>query len=218
MPLYVVATPIGHPKDITLRALEVLQSVDAVICEERREGSTLLKKLGIQKELYTLNEHDEPLNAEPLVKRLKQGQSFALISDCGTPVFSDPGHLLVAAASRAGVQIIPVPGASSLMAALSVCDFKVERFLYEGFLPRDKPKRILRLKQLRAMHIPVALMDTPYRLRQLLEEIAEIYTPTHPIILACDLTLPTERIHRGPVGGVLKQINEEKQEFVVIVK
>ncbi|NMC85579.1 MAG: 16S rRNA (cytidine(1402)-2'-O)-methyltransferase, partial [Anaerolineaceae bacterium] len=109
--LYIVATPIGHPDDITLRAIEVLKQADAVVCEEYKPGTTLLKKLGIQgKELILLNEHNEPEMAADLLMRLLNGQTLALFSDCGTPVFSDPGHYLIQLAASSGVKVSPVPG------------------------------------------------------------------------------------------------------------
>ena len=124
--LSIVATPIGNPGDITLRAIEILKNTDAVICEEYKPGSTLLKKLGIiDKELVLLNEHNEAEVAADLLIRLLDGQNLALISDCGTPVFSDPGAYLIQMASSSGVRVTPVPGPSSLMALLSILDFKI---------------------------------------------------------------------------------------------
>lgn len=215
--LYVVAVPIGHPRDITLRALDVLRAVDLVVCEERREGATLLKALGIEKELVELNEHTEASLPPLLAQEAQAGKTLALISDCGTPVFSDPGHSLIRVLTQAGIPIIPVPGASSLMAALSVCDFKVERFIYEGFLPRDKDERRARLNALRSERTAIVLMDTPYRLAQTLEEIGVVFGPTRRILLACDLTLPTEAIFRGPVAQVREQAGATKREFVLII-
>jgi 16S rRNA (cytidine1402-2'-O)-methyltransferase len=216
--LFIVATPLGHPQDITLRAVEVLRQVAAVVCEERREGARLLKKLGLDKPLVMLNEHTEAVATPELVARLQAGDDLALISDCGTPVFSDPGHALVRAATHAGARVSPMPGPSSLMAALSVCDFKVERFVYEGFLPRDKAQRHQRLVELRAQQHPIVLMDTPYRLGQLLGEIAEVFGPAQPVMLATDLTLPTEYIWRGPVAQVAHLAGGEKREFVLVIK
>ena len=135
--LYVVATPIGNPDDITLRAINTLKEADAVVCEELKPGSTLLKKLGIEdKEIVLLNEHNEQETAADLLLRLMNGDSLAMISDCGTPVFSDPGAYLIQLASSSGVTVSPVPGASSLMSALSVLDFKMGRFVFAGFLSR----------------------------------------------------------------------------------
>ena len=163
--LYIVATPIGDMGDITLRAIETLRKVDGVICEEARVGTTLLKKLEIPiKELILLNEHNEQEQAANLVIRIAKGESFALISDCGTPVFADPGAFLVQQISQMELPVVPIPGASSLMAALSVLDFKLERFVYAGFLPRDPVQRRKQLESLRYLKMATVVMDTPYRL------------------------------------------------------
>jgi 16S rRNA (cytidine1402-2'-O)-methyltransferase len=217
--LYVIATPIGHPKDITLRALELLQSVDAVICEERRKGSKLLKKLNLQTdELIPLNEHNELENAEEIAIRIVQhNQTMALISDAGTPVFADPGSFLIKNLIELGVQVVPIPGPSSIMAALSVLDFKPDHFMYEGFLPRDPIKRRGRLKYLRSLRIPIILMDTPYRLGAVLDDVAKVFGANKKATLACDLTQHTETILRGEVGDILAQIKGRKAEFVLIM-
>jgi len=216
--LFIVATPIGNYKDMTIRATEILQSVDSVICEEFREGSTLLKKLGIKNELILLNEHNEETQSPEIIALLKQGQSLALISDCGTPVFADPGHLLLRMVVQADIPIVPVPGPSSLMAALSVCHFPMERFLFGGFLPRNKEERRQELHRLRKANLPVVLMDTPYRMVALMRDVANVFGSKRQVVLACDLTLPSERIYRGRVGAVLGQIEGRKSEFVLIIK
>jgi 16S rRNA (cytidine1402-2'-O)-methyltransferase len=216
--IYVIATPIGNPKDITLRALEILSQVDAVICEEYRPGSTLLKKIGIQvKELLTLNEHNEHDMADDLVQRLIQGASFALISDGGTPVFADPGSHLIQLASQVGIRTVPVPGPSSLMAALSMLDFKLKDFIFAGFL---SPKNELRQKELeryKSFNLPVIIMDTPYRLERTLEEVEHTYGLSQRITLACDLTLKTEQIYRGPVGKIRQTLKKQKAEFILVI-
>ncbi|MHB1482731.1 MAG: SAM-dependent methyltransferase, partial [Bellilinea sp.] len=169
--LYIVATPIGNPRDITLRALDILKTVDGIICEERREGSTLLKRLEVpERELITLNEHNEAEMAADLVLRMFKGASFALISDAGTPVFADPGAYLIQEASLSGLQVMPIPGPSSLMAALSILDFKIEKFVYGGFLSRVPGERRQELTRLRGLRMPLVLMDTPYRLAALLDD------------------------------------------------
>lgn len=217
--LYIVATPIGNPADITLRAVEILRTCNAVICEELRLGATLLKKLGIPPgELIALNEHNEAERVPDLVRRMVlNGDNMALISDCGTPVFSDPGAYLIRQASEMGVQVVPVPGPSSLMAALSVLDFKPERFVFAGFLPRQPEERKRELTRLRALRMPVILMDTPYRLSALLKDVAGAFGKGHPVTVAADLTLPGEKIYRGPAGEVLQQVGERKAEFILIV-
>jgi 16S rRNA (cytidine1402-2'-O)-methyltransferase len=215
--LYIVATPIGNPRDITLRAMDVLQEVDAVICEEYREGSTLLKKLGITKEIVLLNEHNEAEQAPQIAERLRQNQSIALISDCGTPVFADPGATLIRTLVEEGLPVIPIPGPSSLMAALSVLDFKLDRFIYAGFLPRDRDERRKALKHLRSTRFPIILMDAPYRLFPLLEDLSSVYGAGVSITLAMDLTLPTETIFRGTIGEAQNRLGQRKGEFVMIV-
>ena len=216
--LYVVATPIGNPRDITLRAMDILQEVDAVICEEQREGSTLLKKLGIQKEILLVNEHNEAEMCPLIAQRiLLQNHTLALISDCGTPVFADPGAALIAHLNDLGIPVIPIPGPSSLMAALSVLDFKLDRFIYAGFLPRDKEERRRALKYLRTLRIPIIIMDAPYRLVSVLDDIGAMFGDGAKITLAVDLTMPGEAILRGPLGEVSRRVGQRKGEFVLIV-
>jgi 16S rRNA (cytidine1402-2'-O)-methyltransferase len=216
--LYIVATPIGNPDDITLRAVETLKSADAVVCEEYKPGSTLLKKLGIEgKELVLLNEHNEPEVAADLLMRLLKGESLALFSDCGTPVFSDPGHYLIQLAASSGVKVSPVPGASSLMAALSVVDFHLDRFVFGGFPPRDSDTRRKVLTHYRTLKMPVVLMDTPYRLGSLLDDVVKVFGRGHWVTVAFDLTLPTETIFRGEAEEVRKQVGPRKGEFIMII-
>ena len=216
--LYVVATPIGNPRDITLRAMDVLKEVDAVICEEQREGSTLLKKLGIEKEILLVNEHNEQEMGPLIVQRmLLQNHSLALISDCGTPVFADPGSSLIAHLTEMGIPIVPVPGPSSLMAALSVLDFKLDRFLYAGFLPRDKEERRKALRYLRHLRIPIVIMDAPYRLVAVLDDVAATFGDGAPVTLSVDLTLPSELILRGPLKEISQRVGQRKGEFVLLI-
>lgn len=216
--LSIVATPIGNPEDITLRAIEVLKFVDAVVCEEAKPGSTLLKRLGIaDKELVLLNEHNEAEMAAELLMRLLNGENLALISDCGTPIFADPGAYLIQLAASSGIKVSPIPGASSLMAALSVLDFKMEQFYFAGFLSREPEHRRKELARLRGMKIPVILMDTPYRLRALLEDVSKVFGKQVYVTVAFDLTLPGETIMRGGAADVIKQVGIRKGEFILIV-
>lgn len=219
--LWIVATPIGNPGDITLRAIEILKSADAVICEERKEGSKLLKKLGIKaNELIPLNEHNEQEKSEridEILGLLLQGKQMALISDCGTPVFSDPGALLIRQAVHFNLPVIPVPGPSSLMAALSILDESLDKFIFGGFLPREADKRIQELKDLDKTGLPIVLMDTPYRLNRLLEEVTTALGKGRRITLACDMTQPSEGIFRGPVHEVQNKVTNRNAEFILVV-
>jgi 16S rRNA (cytidine1402-2'-O)-methyltransferase len=215
----VVSIPIGHPDDITIRAIETLREADAIICEEFKEASKLLKRLEITgKELIPLNEHNEIELVPSLLMRLVQtNQHMALISDCGTPVFSDPGSALIGQAADYGIQVTPVPGPSSLMAALSILGFKPDRFVYGGFLPRDADARRRELMRLRGLRMTVVLMDTPYRLAALLDDVSRTFGKGAQVTLACDLTLPKESIYRGRLNEVKQQAGQRKAEFILII-
>jgi 16S rRNA (cytidine1402-2'-O)-methyltransferase len=216
--LSIVATPIGNPADITLRALDSLRLADAVICEELRAGSTLLKAIGVKpKELIDFNEHNETDRLQPLVQRMLQGQSLALISDCGTPVFADPGSLLIRNAAEHGIRIVPIPGPSSLMATLSILDRNIKQFYFAGFPPRDPQGRKSELRRLKEYQRPIVMMDTPYRLSRVLCDVAVIFGDGARITVALDLTLPSEEIFRGRVATALSRFKGTKREFVLVI-
>jgi len=215
--LFIVATPIGHPKDITLRGLEILQKVDAVICEEYRQGSRLLRQLGIENDLITLNEHNEAQEAPNILQRLVRGEKLAIISDAGTPVFADPGQNLLGLVYQAGVPVSPIPGPASLMAALCLCDFAIDRFVFAGFPPQKTHLREGFLTKYKSESIPVILMDTPYRLTKLLEEVQAVFGKNQDILLACDLTLRKEAVFRGRIGDILPKVAGQKREFILIL-
>lgn len=216
--LYMVATPIGNPEDISLRAIRILGEVDVVICEERRQGSTLLKKLGITpKQLISLNEHNEAEQAATLVQRMALGEKMALISDAGTPVFADPGAELIRQAVKMGIPVTAVPGASSLMALLSLLDTKVERFVYAGFLSRSPQERRQELQRLLRLNLPLVLMDTPYRLSSLLEDIEKTAGKNRRVTLGLNLTLPGEQVLRGTVSEIRRMVQDRKAEFILLI-
>jgi 16S rRNA (cytidine1402-2'-O)-methyltransferase len=215
--LYIVATPIGNPKDITLRALDILQKVDAVICEEYRNGSRLLSQLGIENTLIPLNEHNEKEEASKIASRLAQGETMAIISDAGTPVFADPGQHLLELLYQRHIPISPIPGPASLMAALSLCDFPIDRFVFAGFPPQKNHLREPFLEKYKNEKVPLILMDTPYRLTKLLGEVVTVFGKDQEILLACDLTLKKEGVFRGKVGEILATVSGQKREFILIV-
>ena len=215
--LYIVATPIGNPKDITLRAVEILRQVDAVICEEYRRGSRLLHQLDIENTLITLNEHNEKEEAPNIMVRLAKGEQLAIISDAGTPVFADPGQHLLELLYQMEIPISPVPGPASLMAALSLCDFPIERFIFAGFPPQKSQLREAFLSKYKNETVPVILMDTPYRLTKLLEEVQAVFGKNQAILLACDLTQKKEAIFNGKIRDILPAVNGQKREFILIV-
>jgi 16S rRNA (cytidine1402-2'-O)-methyltransferase len=215
--LFIVATPIGNIKDITLRALETLKKVDAVICEEYRQGSRLLHLLEIENDLIPLNEHNEKEEAQKIMMRLAKGESMAIISDAGTPVFADPGQHLLKYLYQMEIPISPVPGPASLMAALSLCDFSIEQFVFAGFPPRKTQHRMGFLKKFYAESIPVILMDTPYRLTKLLEEVLSVFGKNQDALLACDLTQKNEAVFRGPIAEIHAKVSGQKREFILIL-
>jgi 16S rRNA (cytidine1402-2'-O)-methyltransferase len=217
--LYIVSTPIGNLDDITLRALNILQSADLIICEEFREGRRLLSHYKIEKELTELNEHNEKEAVNDILMQIIEGKNAALISDCGTPLFSDPGHLLVDVLISQKIQIVPVPGASSIMSALVGSGFDIEKFYYYGWLSPKKDERRGQLIRLKGIHEVIIFMDTPYRLKSLLADVVKILGPNVPVVLAYQLTMANERFYRASAVGVLNiaEKNNLKGEFVLIV-
>ena len=215
--LFIVATPIGNPKDITLRALDVLKKVDAVICEEFRQGSRLLRQIGIENDLIQLNEHNETNEAQTIVTRLEKGESLAIISDAGTPVFADPGQHPLELIYQKNIPVSPIPGPGSMMAALSLCDFPINRFIFAGFPPQKTQYREKFLAEYLSKKIPVILMDTPYRMTKLLSEVENVFGKNQDILLACDLTMKNEHIYRGSVTDILYKVSGQKCEFILII-
>jgi len=218
--LYLVATPIGNYDDITYRALNVLRSADIVVYEERREGERLLRHFQIEKPVESLNEHNEAAASFHILSHLKAGKSVALVSDCGTPVFSDPGQTLVRKAIQANIRIIPIPGASSLMPALTVSGFSIDQFLFYGWLSPKKERRRTELRQLTQEKRTIVLMDTPYRLLALLKDLAEAFGTTRRMCIAFNLTLPDEQMFYGTAVDLHRQFSakERKGEFVIVVE
>jgi 16S rRNA (cytidine1402-2'-O)-methyltransferase len=218
--LYLVATPIGNFDDITIRALSVLKTVDVVVYEERREGERLLRHFGIEKPVESLNEHNESAATHVIMELLKKGKSVALVSDCGTPVFSDPGQMLVRRAIDHNITIVPVPGASSLMPALTVSGFSIDQFLYYGWLSPKKERRRAELRQLMQERRTIVLMDTPYRLVPLMADLADAFGDSRRICVAFNLTLPDEQMFYGTPRELHKRFSakEIKGEFVIIIE
>ena len=217
--LYIVSTPIGNYEDITLRAVRILKEVDFIICEEFKEARRLLSNLNINKELFSINEHNENENADEIILKLAGGKSVALISDCGTPLFSDPGHLLVQLAIQNKIDVIPIPGASSILPALVGSGIDFKKFYYYGWLSPKKDIRKQQLLDLKKRKEVIVVMDTPYRLRTLLEDVAKLWSKNVPIVLAYELTKEKERFYRGTCEEVLRFAMKEnlKGEFVLII-
>lgn len=218
--LYLVSTPIGNYDDITFRALKVLREVDVIVCEERKEGASLLHHYKIEKQLETLNEHNETAASSIILGWLKDGKSIALISDAGTPVFADPGQVLIRKAIDNKIRIIPIPGASSLMPALIVSGFPIKEFVFIGFLPQKRERRLTALNQLKREKRTMVIMDAPYRLTQLLRDMADVFGDTKQVCVALDLTMPTEQIYHGTASLLYYKFLKDKKkgEFVVVLE
>ena len=217
--LFIVSTPIGHYEDITLRALRVLKEVDFIICEEFKEARRLLSRYKIEKQLVELNEHNENEVSDEILMKLLEGKSAALISDCGTPLFSDPGHLLVDMCIQNKIDVVPIPGVSSLLTALVASGMDFEKFYYYGWLSPKKDIRRKQLLDLKKRKETIVLMDTPYRLKTLMEDVVKLLGPNIPCVLAFELTKEREKFYRGNIGNILNHVEREnlKGEFVVII-
>jgi 16S rRNA (cytidine1402-2'-O)-methyltransferase len=217
--LYLVSTPIGNIEDITLRALSVLKSSDFIICEEYREARRFLSQYKIDKELISLNEHNERETAPDIMLRLMDGKNASLISDAGTPLFSDPGSYLVELCIQNEIKIIPVPGANSLLPALIGSGFSTERFYYYGWLSPKKDVRRQQLQKLKNVREVLVFMDTPYRLQSLMDDIIRVMGSNKQAVLAFQLTMPDEKFYRGTTGKIFNIAEKDKLkgEFVLVV-
>ena len=203
--LYIVATPIGNLEDITLRALRVLKEVDVVAAEDTRHTQILLSRHDIHTPLTSYHEHNEKTKAQELVTRLVQGQNIALVSDAGTPAISDPGFRLVVQAIRAGVRIIPIPGASALTAVLSASGLPTDRFVFEGFLPAKKSQRREKLQTLRDETRTLIFYEAPHRLKEALDDIHELMG-NREAVLAREVSKIHEEFLRGPISELLRTL------------
>jgi 16S rRNA (cytidine1402-2'-O)-methyltransferase len=206
--IYIVATPIGNLEDITLRALRVLKEVAVVAAEDTRHTQILLSHYDIHTPLTSYHEHNEKTKSQELVTRLARGQNVALVSDAGTPAISDPGFRLVVRAIRAGVRIIPVPGASALTAVLSASGLPTDRFVFEGFLPARKTQRRERLQTLRDETRTLIFFEAPHRLKDTLGDIRELLG-NREAVLAREVSKIHEEFLRGPVSELVRALGSD---------
>lgn len=220
--LFIVATPIGNLKDITFRAVEVLQQVDLILTEDTRNSLKLLQHYGIRQPLQALHEHNETQLAASLVEKLLQGSSLALISDAGTPLMSDPGYRLVCAAREAGIQPIPVPGACAAIAALSVAGLPTDRFVFEGFLPARESAREQRLAELGDERRTLVFYEAKHRILAFLRSLQRVFGGEREVVVARELTKKFESFYSGRLDQVVDRIGSDQQaqkgEFVVLLQ
>ena len=216
MPLYIVATPIGNLGDVTVRARETLAACDAVVAEDTRRSGQLLQHLGIKKPLLSLPAFDEAARAAPLIERLRAGQSLALVTDAGTPGVSDPGALLVREAVRAGVSVVPIPGACAAVAALSASGFSEGRFHFAGFLPRKASARAEMLEELAPLRAQLVFYEAPGRLRETLLDLRQALGDRQALV-ARELTKLHEELARGALSELADRFAGEVRGEVAVV-
>lgn len=216
--LFIVATPIGNLGDITLRALEVLKSVDRIACEDTRTSGVLLQHYGIRTPLTAYHHHNEAAASAQLVAALQAGERIALVSDAGTPLLSDPGARLVSAAIKAGVRVTPLPGASALLAALSIAGLPAEAFFYAGFLSSKTGERAERIAGLAHLPATLVLYEAPHRLGETLAALHDALGP-RPAAVARELTKLHEECVRGTLPELLAHFTAHapRGECVILV-
>jgi 16S rRNA (cytidine1402-2'-O)-methyltransferase len=205
--LYIIATPIGNLDDFSQRAVETLKAVDVIASEDTRIARQLLGKFGIQVPLISFFEHNEDKRIPELIRHLETGEAVALISDAGTPLISDPGYRLVREAATRDIRIVPVPGPSAVMAALSVSGLPTDRFTFVGFLPRKASKRKKELQKLTELTHTVVIFESPYRLLKTLQDMAEIMGDRQ-VVVCRELTKKFEEILRGIPAELLKILSD----------
>lgn len=215
--LNIVTTPIGNYSDITLRALRTLSESDYIVCEEYKEASRLLRFFEIRKDLKSLNEHNESEESDEIFLDLIQGKNISLISDCGTPLFSDPGIILLRKCIDANINLEFISGANSVIASVVLSGFDISRFYYIGFLSPKADIRKSELNKLKYLDKVLVLMDAPYRLKALLKDIDEVFE-SRRIAVAFDISMKNERIFRGTASEILNEIGEDnlKGEYIII--
>ncbi|HEY8158893.1 MAG TPA: 16S rRNA (cytidine(1402)-2'-O)-methyltransferase [Methylobacter sp.] len=219
--LYVVATPIGNLADITFRAVEILKQVDLIAAEDTRHVKMLLQHYGISNKLISLHQHNEDKASSGLLEKLREGLSIALVSDAGTPLLSDPGMPLVKMVKDAGVDVVPVPGACALIAALSASGLPITQFVFEGFSPRTSSARKAFFSERLMRPITWAFYESSHRILASLQDMAEVLPLDRQIVIARELTKLHETIVKATLGEALKLVEQDanmrKGEFVVIV-
>ena len=207
--LYIVATPIGNLEDITLRAIRILKEADIIAAEDTRHTQSLLRHFTINTPLTSYHEHNERAKTGQLVARLQGGESIALVSDAGTPAISDPGYRLIVEAIRIGIRIVPIPGPSALIAAVSAGGLPTDGFNFRGFLPARKRERRSKLQELRADRYSIVFYESPHRLKESLDDIREIFGDRR-MVLAREVTKIHEEFLRGIISEVIGEVSQRE--------
>ena len=220
--LYVVATPIGNLGDITLRALETLKVVDAIAAEDTRHTAGLLSHFGIVNKLISVHEHNERQSAEKLLTNLQIGESIALVTDAGTPGISDPGAIVVKIVREAGIKVVPIPGVSAVVAALSASGITQNGFYFHGFLPASGAARRKVLESLKSQSVTLVLYEAPHRIVECVEDLAKVLGGERQLTFARELTKTFETIYTCPASlasaWLQADVNQQRGEFVLLIE
>lgn len=220
--LYVVATPIGNLGDMVPRAVETLQTVAVIAAEDTRHSSRLLEHFHIRTPLVAYHDHSDRLATQRLIDRLLAGESVALISDAGTPLVSDPGYQLVAAAREAGIRVVPIPGACALIAALSASGLPSDRFAFEGFLPAKHGARETRLAAIKQETGTLIFYEAPHRILECLQHMAEVFGAEREAVVARELSKTFETFLSGSLAELMERVaadkNQQRGEIVLLVR
>ena len=216
--LYIIATPIGNLEDITLRAMRILKEVDVIAAEDTRHTRKLLDRYEIDTSMTSYHDHNKEEKAPVLIDKLLDGKNIALVSDAGTPGISDPGYFLINLAISENIPVVPIPGATAAIAALSISGLPTDRFVFEGFLPSKQTARKKRLKELEQEERTLIFYESPHRIMKTMQDILDVFGDRKAVITR-ELTKIHEETVRGPVSSVLKQLNKGvlKGEFTIMV-
>ena len=214
--IYLVATPIGNLEDITLRAIRILKEVDIIVAEDTRQTLKLLNHLEISKPMISFHRHSTEGKLEEIINKVKIGNNIALVSDAGTPIISDPGEDIVKRAIEEKIEIVPIPGACALIAALIASGIDAKEFIFLGFLPLNKKSRKEKLNEIKNAKKTIILYEAPHKLKETLNDLSEI-TEKRKLVLAREITKIHEEYILGTAEELLKKIQEPKGEFVIVI-
>ncbi len=220
--LYIVATPIGNLGDLSPRAKSVLENVDLIVAEDTRHSKPMLNQFGIETKIHAYHDHNERKQTPVLIQQLQDGASIALISDAGTPLICDPGYHLVLAAHAAELQVIPIPGSSALISALSAAGLSSEKFIFEGYLPARKIARQQRLQLLKDETRTLVFYEVPHRIFASMEATITCFGGQRQAVIAKEITKLHEKIRRGTLAELMRWLHSDKDlskgEFVIVIQ
>ncbi len=215
--LYIVATPIGNLEDITIRALNILKSVDLIAAEDTRQTLKLLNHFEISKPLISYHRHNEDVKSEILLEKLNEGQDIALVSDAGTPGICDPGEVVIKKAIESNITVVPIPGACAMINALIASGISTSEFIFLGFLPLNKKNRKQKLEEIKNSNKTIILYEAPHKMKNTLEDLKDIIGDRR-ITLARELTKIHEEFIRDNINNILDKIDSLKGEMILIIE